>query len=317
MKRILVIRGGAIGDFVLTLPAIKLLRNGFPNAHLEILGYKHIVALAEKRFYAEATRSIEYGPLAGFFARGADLPRELADYFARFDLVVSYLFDPDLVFEQNLIRCGVDMFLAANTKIAGDEHAALQLAQPLTQLDLADLDPAALLYPSAADRAFAQSFLRPANAPVVGLHPGSGSETKNWPPERWMTLGDALLAAGDAGSLLVVGGEADVKQLRSLGAVWRDPKKVVFAENLPLPELAAVLSECALFVGHDSGISHITAAVGTSSLLLFGPTDPAVWAPRNQHVQVLRAESRSLGDLRFEDVRNAALSRLARSSITS
>ena len=78
MKRILVIRGGAIGDFVLTLPAIKLLRDAFPDARLEILGYKHIAALAENRFYADATRSIEYGALAGFFAKGGDLPAELA-----------------------------------------------------------------------------------------------------------------------------------------------------------------------------------------------------------------------------------------------
>ena len=317
MKRILVIRGGAIGDFVLTLPAIKLLRGRYPDAHLEILGYKHIVALAENRFYADATRSIEYGPLASFFARGADLPRDLADYFARFDLVVSYLFDPDRVFEQNLIRCGVDMFIAANPKIAAERHAALQLAQPLAQLDLTEPDPAARLYPAATDRAFAQSFLSSANAPVVALHAGSGSATKNWRLERWIALGDTLIGDGTAGSLLILGGEADVKQLRSLGAEWRDQEKVVFAENLPLPELAALLSECALFIGHDSGISHIAAAVGTYCVLLFGPTDPAVWAPANQPVQVLRADSRSLGDLQFEDVRNAALSRLARSRITS
>ena len=317
MKRILVIRGGAIGDFVLTLPAIKLLRDGFPNAHLEILGYKHIVALAEKRFYADATRSIEYGPLAGFFARGADLPLELADYFASFDLVVSYLFDPDHVFEENLTRCGVDMLVAASPKLAGSEHAALQLAQPLAQLDLTELDPVARLYPAPADRAYAQSFLSSADAPLVALHPGSGSANKNWPLEQWIALGDALLAGGNAGSLLIVGGEADVKQLRSLGAVWRDQKKVIFAEDLPLPELAAIVSECALFMGHDSGISHIAAAVGTRCLLLFGPTNPAVWAPANQHVQVLRAESRSLGDLPFDDVRNAAGSRLEESGTTS
>jgi heptosyltransferase III len=71
LNRILVIRGGAIGDFVLTLPAIKLLRDRWPTARLEILGYTHIVALAENRFYADAVRSIEYGPLASFFARRA------------------------------------------------------------------------------------------------------------------------------------------------------------------------------------------------------------------------------------------------------
>ncbi len=73
MSRILVIRGGAIGDFILTLPAIKLLRDAFPSAHLEILGYKHIVALAEMSGYADAARSIEYGPLSSFFNRDGAL----------------------------------------------------------------------------------------------------------------------------------------------------------------------------------------------------------------------------------------------------
>ena len=50
--RILVIRGGAIGDFILTLPAIRLLRENFPDAHIEILGYEHIIALADGRYYA-------------------------------------------------------------------------------------------------------------------------------------------------------------------------------------------------------------------------------------------------------------------------
>ena len=60
-QRILVIRGGAIGDFILTLPALKALRDTYPDAHIEILGYKHIAVLAENRFYAQAVRSIEYG----------------------------------------------------------------------------------------------------------------------------------------------------------------------------------------------------------------------------------------------------------------
>src|SRR5206468_3770503 len=82
MKRILVIRGGAIGDFILTLPALKALRDACPQAYMEILGYKHIAVLAEKRFYAQAVRSIEYGPLSSFFARNSELPAELANYFA-------------------------------------------------------------------------------------------------------------------------------------------------------------------------------------------------------------------------------------------
>ena len=102
--RILVIRGGAIGDFILTLPALKLLREAFPDAHLEIVGYRHIIALAEGRGYADATRSIEYGPMAGFFARGGTLAPEMMEYFGSFQQVISYLFDPDGIFEANVRR---------------------------------------------------------------------------------------------------------------------------------------------------------------------------------------------------------------------
>lgn len=307
MKRILVIRGGAIGDFVLTLPAIKLLRDAFPASHLEILGYKHIVALAENRFYAQATRSIEYGALASFFARGAELPGELANYFRSFDLVVSYLFDPDGIFCRNLDLSGVDNLITGNPKISGDMHAAIQLAQPLAELGLGLRDPAARLYPSSDDRDVADSFLAGAAAPVVAMHPGSGSERKNWPVEQWAALGTSLLDHPIAASLLIVGGEADQKQLAALRAALRG-RAVTSAENLPLPELAAVLSRCAVFIGHDSGISHIAAATGTPCVLLFGPTDPAVWAPANEHVHVLRAASASVSDIPLGEVYDTAFS---------
>src|SRR5881396_1589852 len=132
MNRILVIRGGAIGDFILALPALKALRDAHPHANIEILGYKHIAMLAENRFYAQAVRSIEYGPLGRFFARNSELPAELADYFASFDLIVSYLYDPDRVFERNLRRSGVKNLICGPARIVKTSgHAARQLAEPI------------------------------------------------------------------------------------------------------------------------------------------------------------------------------------------
>src|SRR5919198_6749408 len=136
MNRILVIRGGAIGDFILSLPALKALREAYPDAQIEILGYKHIAALAENRFYAQAVRSIEYGPLSRFFVKNSELPEELASYFASFDLIVSYLYDPDRVFEENLRRCGVEKLLCGPARIIESGHAARQLAQPIEQLGI-------------------------------------------------------------------------------------------------------------------------------------------------------------------------------------
>src|SRR5258708_4838587 len=190
MNRILVIRGGAIGDFVLTLPALKALRDAWPQARIEILGYKHIAALAENRFYAQAVRSIEYGPLSSFFAKNSELPAELANYFASFDLILSYLYDPDRIFENNLHRCGVENLLCGPSKIVeSGEHAACQLARPLEELGLRATDFAPRIYHSTEDREFAEDFLRGMPRPIFAIHPGSGSERKNWPIEKWIEFG--------------------------------------------------------------------------------------------------------------------------------
>jgi len=296
--RILVIRGGAIGDFILTLPALRLLREAFPAAQVELIGYRHIAALAEGRHYADAVRSIEYGPLAGFFARGGTLDGELCEYFAGFQQVISYLFDPDGIFEMNLRNAGVKNYLPAYVKIDDSAHAAHQLARPLQRLALYLDDPAAVVFPSMEDLDFADDFLRGAKEPITALHPGSGGARKNWPMESWRELIAQLLAASI--SLLIVGGEAERATLAQLDAAF--PGRLRFARDLPLPHLAAVLARCARFLGHDSGISHLAAAVGTPCVLLFGPTDAQVWAPANAHVRVLPAPDGDLSRIEVGEV---------------
>ena len=298
MNGILVVRGGAIGDFVLTLPAIKLLRDRFPDARLEILGSKSTAVLAEKRFYADAIRSVDDPALARFFAAGAELPADLSNYFASFDLVVSYVHDPDKIFETNLKKCGAAKFLAGPSKLDNSEHAARQLARPLQALGLSLNDPVARIFPSEADRAAVRRFREEGSPPFVALHPGSGSETKNWPLENWIELGGVLLEKGFP--LLIIAGEADTERAAKLKSEWSG-RPVQFPENLALPQLAALL-EGTTFIGHDSGISHIAAAVCARCFLLFGRTDPAIWAPAGSNVTVLRGPEGRLELLGVDDV---------------
>jgi heptosyltransferase III len=313
MNRILLIRGGAIGDFVLTLPTLKALRDANAGAQIEILGYKHIAELAHNRFYANQVRSIEYAPLSRFFARDSEPSSELAEYFATFDLIITYLYDPDKIFENNLRRCGVRKIVRGPPKIDTYGHAARQLAEPIEALGLKVDDLGARFYPSAEDREFARDFLRDCRPPIVAFHPGSGSEKKNWSLQNWIELGNYLLSADDSSrsgperfrgrSLIVVSGEADAAQVAQLECKWKD-RPVRFAKNLPLAHLATVL-EHSIFVGHDSGISHLAAAAGANCILLFGPTDPDVWAPRNENVQVIGAPNGNLNELRLETVLDA------------
>ena len=314
MHRILIIRGGAIGDFILTLPSLKALRDARPDAHIEILGYKHIAVLAENRFYAQAVRSIEYAGLSRFFAENSELPGELADYFSNFDLIVSYLYDPDRIFEKNLRRSGVENLSCGPAKIletAG--QAARQLARPLEDLGIKVRDLTETVFPSVDDRQIAQEFLGPLQHPIIAIHPGSGSTEKNWPLENWSELfsrrGPFSLPekesrqTGNCCSLIVVSGEADEVQTEHLEREWQN-RRVRFVKNLPLPHLAAVL-ERSTFFGHDSGISHLAAAAGANCILLFGPTDPNVWAPQNNNVRIFRAPGGRLTDLKIGDVEAA------------
>ena len=306
--RILVIRGGAIGDFILTLPAIKLLRENFPAAHIEILGYQHIMSLAEGRYYATATRSIEYGAMAGFFVPHSELAPDLVEYFASFHQIVSYLFDPEGYFESNLRRAGAKNILRAFAKIDDSDHAARQLARPLESLALYIEDTAATIHLAPEDHAFADRFLAECEQrPLIALHPGSGSPRKNWPLENWSALGRMLL--GRASQLLIIGGEADEDRVAAVRDGCGDAPLLV-ARHLPLPHLAALLARCRLFIGHDTGISHIAAAVGAPCILLFGPTDPAVWAPANPQVRVLSAPDGDLSNLSVETVAGEALGML-------
>lgn len=279
--KILVIRGGAIGDFILTLPAVAALRQQFPQARLEVLGYPHIVQLAVAGGLVDSVRAIDARPLAGFFARNGELAEELRDYFSEFDLIVSYLYDPDQIFRTNVGRCSPAQFIAGPHR--PDESANVPAAkvylQPLERLAIFDADPVPRL------------VLKGLNSPAPALeqlvlHPGSGSEHKNWSELRWADLLQQLLAATEF-NLLLVGGEAEGERLQRLAGPL-PPSRIRVAQNLPLVELAAVLARSRYFIGHDSGVSHLAAAVGLPGLVLWGDTSEAIWRPPSEKFVVLK-----------------------------
>jgi len=293
------------------LPALKALRVAHPKAGIEILGYPHIAAIADKRFYTDAVRSIEYAALSRFFARGAELPSDLRDYFAGFDLILSYLYDPDGIFEENLRRCGAENILRGPSKIVSGMSAAEQLIQPVQELGISVTDLAPKIFPSAEDREFACGFLENCAPPILAVHPSSGSEKKNWPIENWIELIRAVLngAATSSGprlfgTPLIVLGEADENARQRLCASFGNDSRVRFAHHLPLAQLAALLGQ-STFIGHDSGISHLAAAAGARSIILFGPTDPNVWAPQNKDVTLLIAPNGDLTQLAVATVLDA------------
>ncbi len=290
MGRILIIRGGAIGDFILTLPAIALLREAYPGNHVEILGYRHIVAIAEGRGLADASRSIEHAALSRFFVPGSDLPEDWVEYFGSFHQVISYLFDPDRFFESNLRRCGVKNLIVGEPRIdPAGRHAAEQLAQPLESLALF-YDGSPLRWePAEEDHRQAAALLGAGGQDWIAVHPGSGSSKKNLPVQFWVKTLGTILSKRPQTRFVLVGGEADFANLGALQAAL-PMESFVEAKNLPLPVLGAALQRCKWFLGHDTGVSHLAALAGTRCELFFLSTDPEIWAPRGSHVRTHRCK---------------------------
>lgn len=276
--RILVIRGGAIGDFILTLPALAALRQQFPETHLEVLGYPHIVQLAVAGGVVDAVRSIEARPLAGFFARDGILAEDWRAYFSDFDMVLSYLYDPDRIFQANVARCSQAQFIAGPHRPDESQprHATEVFLQPLEHVAIFDADPVPrLVLP-----------VPPPGPPLLALHPGSGSERKNWPETNWANLLTGLVASTTR-PLLLIGGEAEGDRLDRLAALV-PAERLRLARHLPLAQLAEQMHGCAAFLGHDSGITHLAAALDLCTGVLWGESLAAVWQPRGTRVRLLR-----------------------------
>jgi heptosyltransferase III len=299
--RVLVIRGGAIGDFILTLPAIRLLKDGIPNCHLEVLGYPGIADLALTAGLADHTRSLGHRHFAPLFAPGAPVKTEIADYLASFNLVVSYLFDPDGYFRGNLERLGVKTLIECPHRILpGHGPAATQLARPLEKIALF-LDHPAPHFPAPPN------LPAPATPTHFILHPGSGSTQKTWPLENWLSVLQSLAQTQPLHIVLITGeAEADrglLPSLQNLGLQNPALPNLTFESwhQIPLPDLVPRLQSLAhsgtRFLGHDSGISHLAAACGLPCTLLFGPTDPTLWAPQNPHITLLTSPTENLTDL--------------------
>lgn len=276
--KILVVRGGAIGDFILTLPAIAALRRQFPEAHLEVLGYPHIIQLAIAAGLVDRAQPIDARPLAGFFARNGELSEDLCDYFSEFDIIVSYLYDPDEIFRTNVARCSPAQFIAGPHRPDESQriHATQVFLKPLERLAIFDADavPHLPMNPSRQSEG------------VIAFHPGSGSEEKNWPEANWKEF-LTQFAGRTKCKFLLVGGEVEGERLKRLAACLPSGR-VEIAQSLPLSELAARLSGCAAFVGHDSGISHIAAALGVPSVVLWAHTIEEIWRPQGRQLVIVR-----------------------------
>jgi heptosyltransferase-2 len=291
MQRVLVIRGGAIGDFILTLPALGALRQALPHAYIDVLSNPHRAIFAQHAAYANHIREPDTLALHRLFSPRATMPAPLAAYLGAFDLIVAYVPRVDEPFAAHLHRsCPGHVVLHTLQSPAG-VHMTDHLLQPVQDLWPHTYDPVPHVYLTDEACAAAARFWQTTGLPetgVVALHPGSGGVHKVWDMVGWRQV--LHWAADQHLPCVIVCGPAEHEKVRQLMHSLNGPAWPCLRE-MPLLHVAAILARCRLFVGHDSGMTHLAAAVGTTTLALFGPTDPWTWAPRSMHACVLQPHS--------------------------
>jgi heptosyltransferase III len=248
--RRLAIRPGAIGDFVVSLPALECLQtNDFevwtasPNVPL--------VRFARARSIASTGLD-----LLGV----ADAPARLIEELRGFDSLVSWYGANRPDFRELVQGLGLPFtFFPALPPEGAGMHACDFYLRQVRQL-----------VPECAADGIPRIACGRAPENFAVIHPFSGSARKNWPLEKFRALAARLERV------------MPVRWCSGAG----DPPLADAVRIDDLYELACWLARARLYIGNDSGITHLAAAVGTPVLAIFGPTDPAVWGPRGDNVRI-------------------------------
>ena len=222
------------------------------------------------------------------------------------DLVVNILHDPDLLVAANLAHRyerAMQLAISPITPATARYHATDIFVAPLKELGIDEPDRVPCLPLAPEDRDEGERLARTWGGKIAVIHPGSGSPAKNWPLARFAKLARLIEATGVKVFFLLGEAEADLREM--VGTVW-PPERVL--TDLTLDEVARWLAASTCYVGNDSGVTHLAAALGTPAVALFGPTNPEIWGPRGAgRVEIVRAPDGRLVALEQETVWAAVL----------
>lgn len=278
---------GALGDLLLSLPAIIHIRERSGFVHLA--GRADVAAMLIEAGVVDEASSASG---SGYVSLYGDYPsKELRDFLAAFDSSVVFTVRPESHAAAGIRRVIPDTRIIRTVPPGGviahvGNYRLGQLAEG------ASVQPPLITVPAGRSeeaRGFLQRRGYDFSRPLISVHPGSGGARKCWPLDDYITV---LRMLGDfcRPYVLFISGPVEAGSFGgSLREYLRDnPSRSAHMENRDLALVAAALSMTDLYLGNDSGISHLSGCLGARSVVLFGPTDPVLWRPFGDNVRVVR-----------------------------
>jgi ADP-heptose:LPS heptosyltransferase len=322
-RRGVILQPGAIGDCILTLPLAELMKETVCPGGVDIIGHTEYLGMLSGRSCVDVVRSLDSISLHRLFAGEGDF--EVADgdplimAFAGYSWIASFLGESDSHFEKNLIftvNCS-NSAEVITLAMKPDERHNIHISDFYRKqfVEQSGLSPQEhnsaismpLIRPTQADiyrgrEILAENGIMPTVKPAV-IHPGSGWAHKCWHLDNFLAVARMLEKEG-TDSVFLLGpaemerfGESTISYIRELGNLLTD---------LPLSDVLAVLSCSRAFLGNDSGITHLAAALGIRTVAVFGPTDPAVYRPIGSAVTILQNNTPDFTEATSENLQNKA-----------
>ncbi|HEX3204444.1 MAG TPA: glycosyltransferase family 9 protein [Nitrospiraceae bacterium] len=285
-RHLLIVHPGTLGDVLLAVPAVHALRCAYPSHVIGLLAAKGIGDLLEVAGEVQAVFPIEGGVLPSLFMGAQACRGNLQRWLERCDVAVCWLHDPDRHLASTFYSFGIETTVIRSPHSFGNEpiHQTDRYVAIINDIAACPAAFNGIRLPEAVikDGRRRLNGLRRRNGPTVMLHPGSGSPHKCTDPRvfdmviRWCETRDI--------APLIVSGPADDEAVEQLSTMV---PHVPLVQGLDLIAMAGVLSQASVFIGHDSGLTHLAALLGLPTVALFGPTNPQRWAPRGPHVRVV------------------------------
>jgi heptosyltransferase III len=281
---VLFITNTRIGDAILSSGVLHHLVEKYPHARFTV-----VCGRLPQTLFAATPRLARVIALKKrrFDLHWLDLWRELRG--TRWDVVVD------------LRRSFISYFLRAGERhVIGPANDTVHRVEHLSSVLKLSRPAAPHIYVAPGHEETARALI-PDGTPVLAIAPVAAAGEKTWPAERFAALVRALTTGTCVGwRVALFGGPGDEVKARAVVNALPESLRI-FAEP-DLLTVAATLKRCAAFVGNDSGLSHLAAAVGLPTLALFGPSDPVRYAPFGDRSRFLQAPGRDIAGLRIGDV---------------
>jgi heptosyltransferase-3 len=313
---LLIIHQGALGDLLLSLPALLSLRRHHRGSRLALAGNPANLALLQRRLRVRDLYSTLGKDWAGLYQETPRLTERLAALLREFQRVYVLAPRPPDRLVENIRRAGpAEVFWIPSfpDQAAGKSVPLVQEAA-LTALSVPWISPQVYLVPGRLERSAGENLLKEkglefARLPVWAVHPGSGGLQKNWPIENFLALAERLRQEKAAAPFFILGPvEKEVRP--EIRALIRGLGFPILEEVTPTL-LAGALSRSAAYLGNDSGVTHLASCLNLPTLALFGTTDPRLWGPIGRKTVILHSPDGPWQTLTVEAVLRECLGLLA------